>query len=271
MRALIHSWSFILDGAIWLGLAGLVAGADLDPPATSHQPRVFASSRFSIDEILTRPFDRDVPMGSTGDRIWASSPQGWAFRDDVHWLDLTPFKSFDLEIRDEHGRLEPAQATYYPSHIHYAQAARKEMTASASFTFALDSVLNPLYPPFKPEKRWTCWSSGNRQDWYEVEFELPHTLNGFDLFFFDDAPSGGCRPPESFEVQFLNGEDRTWGRVELDRALPGRPKPGENRLRFQPVSSRRFRFIFLHAGASSTPVFTASRRSARLRRPPPRP
>ena len=50
---------------------------------------VFAASRFSIDEILSRPFDRDVPMGCTGDRVWASSPQGWAFRDDVQWLYLT--------------------------------------------------------------------------------------------------------------------------------------------------------------------------------------
>ena len=53
-------------------------------------------------------------MGCTGDRVWASSPQGWAFRDDVHWLYLTNLNAFDLEIRDEHGLLAPAAATYYP-------------------------------------------------------------------------------------------------------------------------------------------------------------
>ena len=79
-----------------------------------------------IDEILTRPFDRDVPIGCTGGRVWATSPQGWAFRDDVHWLYLTNLNAFDIEIRDEHGLLEPATATYYPSHIHYeGRAARR--------------------------------------------------------------------------------------------------------------------------------------------------
>ncbi len=103
-------------------------------PRRARPGRVFAASVFSIDEILSRPFDRDVPMGCTGDRVWASSPQGWAFRDDVHWLYLTNLRAFDLEIRDEHGLLEPAKATYFPSHIHYEGTVRKEMTAAASFT-----------------------------------------------------------------------------------------------------------------------------------------
>ena len=75
-------------------------------------------------------------MGCVGDRVWASSPQGWAFRDDVHWLYLTNLSAFDLEVRDEHGLLVPDRATYYPSHIHYEGVTRKAMTASASFTFA---------------------------------------------------------------------------------------------------------------------------------------
>ena len=116
-------------------------------PARREKPlpgRVFAASRLSIDEILARPYDRDVPMGCTGDRVWASSPQGWAFRDDVHWLYLTNLRAFDLEVRDEHGLLVPDRRRIIPSHIHYEGVARKEMTASASFTFALDNVENPL-------------------------------------------------------------------------------------------------------------------------------
>jgi len=250
---LIHYSSFTLDPTwvvIWLGLAGPYRSADPDPPRKPQAPRVFGSSRFSIDEILARPFDRDVPMGCTGVRVWASSPQGWAFPDDVHWLDLSRLAAFDLEVRDERGLLAPAKATYYPSHIHHEGAVRKELSARASFTFALDDPLNPLSPPFESGKRWTCWSSGKRQDWYEVEFGLPRTLHGFDLFFFDDAPSGGCRPPESFEVQFLDGKDRGWTHVELDKVFPKRPKPGENRVRFDAVSSRRFRFVFQHAGSA---------------------
>ncbi len=159
-----------------MSLAAGLAGAEPGPTEKPLAGRVFAASRRSIDEVLARPYDRDVPMGCVGDRVWASSPQGWAFGDDVHWLYLTNLRAFDLEVRDEHGLLVPDRATYYPSHIHYEGVARKAMTASASFTFALDNVENPLVEPFEPRKRWTCWSSGRREDWYAIEFGTPRTL-----------------------------------------------------------------------------------------------
>jgi hypothetical protein len=173
----------------WLGIAGPESRAGSAPTDAQASHRTFAASKFAIDEILARPFDRDVPMGCTGARLWASSPRGWAFGDDVHWLDLAGFDGFELEVSDERGLLEPAEATYYPSHIHYGGARRKWITASASFTFALDNVNNPLEQPFEPRKRWTCWSSGTRHDWYAIDLGIPRTVSGFDLFFFDDAPT----------------------------------------------------------------------------------
>ena len=192
-----------------------IGAAEFGEDAAPLAPRsnVFAVSRFEIDEILKRPFTADVPMGCTGDRVWATHPGGWAFRDDVHWINFLPFVAFDLEVRDERGRLEPAGATYYPSHIHYDGATRLEMTAAASFTFAHDRVENPLTAPFSPEKRWTCWSSGARRDWYEVDFGVPRLIAGFDLFFFDDAPAGECRPPESFKVEYPRRARRAAGRA----------------------------------------------------------
>ncbi len=207
-----------------------------------------ASSRFSIDDILARPYNRDVPMGCTGDRVWASSPQGWAFGDDVHWLYLTNLKAFDLEIRDDHGPLQPRSATYSPSHIHYVGTVRQEMTASASFTYAIDRVENPLAQPFVPEKRWTCWSSGNRRDWFEVQLGAPRALTGLVLFFFDDSPTGGCRPPDSFQVEHFDGRTRGWLAIEPRKTFPERPRRGENRISFDPVVTRRFRVLLRHAG-----------------------
>ncbi len=162
----------------WLALVALIAAwtgcgtACAEDPPQPEPHRVFAESRFAIDEILTRPYGPDVPFGSVGDRLWASSPQGWAFRDDVHWLYLTNLNAFDVEIRDEHGLLQPSKATYFPSHVHM-EGAERALLASASFTFRLDSVEAPLSKPFRPEKRWTCWSSGHREDWYAVDFGAP--------------------------------------------------------------------------------------------------
>ncbi len=237
-------------------LAAPLAGSEPGLPAGPRPGRVFASSRRSIDEALTRPYDRDVPMGCVGDRVWASSPQGWAFRDDVHWLYLTNLRAFDLEVRDEHGRLVPDRATYYPSHIHYEGATRPAMTASASFTFATDSAENPLTEPFDSRKRWTCWSSGRREDWFAIEFGSPRTLTGFDIYFLDDAPHGECRPPAAFDLQY-GREDRIgpdgmrvtrYVPFGISHAAPARPGPGKNEVRFRPVRSSRFRFNFLHAG-----------------------
>ena len=122
-QASLSRLAFILAAFIaWLGPNRASQGQPAEP---ARPRRVFASSTFAIDEILSRPFDRDVPMGCTGDRIWASSPQGWAFPDDVQWLYLTALQAFDLEVRDENGLLKPDQATYFPSHIHFDGAARK--------------------------------------------------------------------------------------------------------------------------------------------------
>jgi len=240
-----------LAAAILVGLAGGAIARGDQPNLTAMPPcaRVFPTSVFSVDRILARPFDRDVPMGCTGDRVWASSPQGWAFRDDVHWLYLTNLNAFDLEIRDEYGVLAPAWGTYYPSHVQFQGAERKEMSAAASFTFALDNVENPLRAPYRPEKRWTCWSSGARRDWYEIDLGMPRTLSGFDVFFFADPPSGGCRAPESFELRSFQPELAGWRAITPTKSFPERPRPGENRVRFQPVRSRRFRLEFRNAGA----------------------
>jgi hypothetical protein len=233
---------------VWIGLATVAHCAEPAPVDARVPHRIFAGSRYAIDEILARPYDSDVPLGCTGGRIWASSPQGWAFRDDVHWIDATEFKAFDLEIRDQLGLLAPATATYFPSDIHYQGTVRREMTGRASFTFALDRVDNPLSRPFSPDKRWTSWSSGQRRDWYEVDLGMPRRLAGFDLHFFDDAPAGACRPPRSWVTQYFDGRAGTWSRIDPTRVFPERTRPGENRVRFEPVRSTRFRFVFEHAG-----------------------
>ena len=123
------------------------------------------------------------------------------------------------------------------------------MTASASFTFATDNVENPLSEPFEPGKRWTCWSSGRREDWYAIDFGVPRTLTGLTLYFFDDAPNGECRPPASFQVEIEAYRGIAGVRCPADRGLAPPAAPGgENEIRFEPVRTSRFRIVFRHAG-----------------------
>jgi hypothetical protein len=224
-----------------LVLAGL---AHTQAPAQSPQ-RVFLKDAPAIDEVLKRPYSTEVPFGSTGARVWASSPQGWAFGDDVHWLYLSNMRALDLIIRDAHGPLRPASATSFPSHVHL-EGAERAITATASYTSRHDSVDNPTRRPFEPTKRWTAWSSGRREDWFGLDFGAPRSLRGVKLWFYDDTDTGACRPPAEYRVD--SWSEGQWKPLQVIRRQPPRPFAGENLAEFEPVETERLRVVFSHAG-----------------------
>ena len=220
-----------------------VAGQGQTPGPTAPK-RVFPDSTFVVDDVLTRPYGPEVPFGSVGNRVWASSPQGWAFGDDVHWLYLSNLRALDVQIRDEHGPLSPAQAVYFPSHVHLEGAAR-QVSASASFTYRGDKVENPLTPPFDRGKRWTAWSSGHREDWFAVDFGAPRALEGLRLWFYDDTGKGGCRPPKSVAIE--RWEAGKWQPVPVTNQRPETLAADENQLSFAPITTDRVRVVMQHA------------------------
>ncbi len=229
-------------------LASLFSGrceGKVQEPSAAAPKRVFSDSAYVINDILTRPYGPEVPLGSAGDRLWASSPQGWGFGDDVQWLYLTNLKALDLVVRDEHGPLSPAQAVYYPSHVHMEGGARA-VSASASFTYRGDNVNNPLSKPFERTKRWTAWSSGRRDDWYVVNFGSARELEGLKLWFYDDTGQGGCRAPE--RVSLERWENGAWQEIAITSQRPERPMPDENVFAFAPVRTDRLRVVLKHAG-----------------------
>ncbi len=198
-----------------------------------------------IDDILARPYTPEVPFGSSGDRLWATSPQGWGFTEGVNFLYLTNTSVFGVTIRSGSTFYRVGSADYFPSHIHmHGKAGPPEMTATASFTFSGDSTANPLTEPFKPEKRWTCWSSGHRTDWYIVDLGAKRSVRGVDLWFFDDRPKGECAPPESVLIERRVGE--VWEAVATD---PAAPQKGRTDFQFRaPVEAEALRFTFRNLG-----------------------
>src|SRR5258708_209693 len=78
----------------------LPAAAQSNAAARPLPHRVFATSRFAIDKILARPYDSDVPFGASGDRVWATSPQGWGFHDGVQLIYTTNLNAFDLVVQE---------------------------------------------------------------------------------------------------------------------------------------------------------------------------
>lgn len=227
------------------GTLGISSTSRLSSQPLPH--RVFAHSRFSVDSLLARPYDSNVPFGSTGDRIWATSPQGWAFQDGVHLLYITNLDAFDLNISANGEPYIVQQAEYTPSHIHMVGRVGWTMKATASFTFTTDNPQNPLTPPYMPEKRWTCWSSGNRVDTYTVDFLRPRTIKSLDLYFYNDVPNGGgCAPPEKLEIAFYRqGNWVSWPHPFLNLTSD------KNTFTFHPPqSAEKIRLTFYNSGTN---------------------
>ena len=218
--------------------------------------RVFASSRVAIDRILARPYDSEVPFGSSGEVVWATSPQGWAFRDGVHLLyiqDKDTAGLFDLMVRSGDDTYVVDKAEYMPSHVHLTGVAGAPLTATASFTYSTDKVDNPLTKPFTPEKRWTCWNSKQRTDTYTVDFGKLRPLTGVDLYFFSDVEQGGgCARPAGVDIELWH--NNAWRKLVYALPRSGMPwdYPGVTHFNFYggPHTGERLRFTFHHRGTN---------------------
>lgn len=89
--------------------------------------------------------------------------------------------------------------------VHGAVGAK----ARASFTYNTDSVAAAIDGVHNTDARWTCWSSGNKSDWYMIEFDKPRRVERVDFDLFDDQ--AGVWLPQTIGTEFrVDGEWR-WG------------------------------------------------------------
>ena len=75
---------------------------------------------YRLDELLRRPYTPLTPFGSTGECLWATSPQGWGFREGVHWVHKTGERGlapFTLDILADGEPVEVGDAIYRPSYV----------------------------------------------------------------------------------------------------------------------------------------------------------
>jgi DUF1680 family protein len=79
------------------------------------------------------------------------------------------------------------------------------------------------------------WPREGTTEWIAYEFASPQEISSSSVFWFDDAPWGGCRVPKSWKLYYKD-EDENW--LPVRNTGDYRTVKGENnRIKFEPVTT----------------------------------
>ncbi|MEA3364395.1 MAG: glycoside hydrolase family 127 protein, partial [Candidatus Hydrogenedentes bacterium] len=86
--------------------------------------------------------------------------------------------------------------------------------------------------------RFTWWDHKGTTEWVQYAFEEPRTISSVEVYWFDDTGTGQCRVPESWHVEYRQGD--TWKPVENPSDY-GVTKDSFNRVSFKSVETDALR------------------------------
>ncbi len=118
----------------------------------------------------------------------------------------------------------------------------------ASFTFehdsadeAVDGIINF---ESEPSNRWTCHTSPNSEDWFEIDFGQKSSIDSVELGVFDDGR--GVKTPARYSVEYWDG--RTWQLTTTENhALDKSPIGGEMTvIQLTAVTTKKLRVTMIH-------------------------
>ena len=99
------------------------------------------------------------------------------------------------------------------------------MTVKASHCNSSDSkraAIDGILPKSSDDKtipRLTFWDHLGTKEWVEFVFTEVEEVKGVEVYWFDDEPSGRCRLPDSWRVQWRGDEKTPWQAVAVDGPL----------------------------------------------------
>jgi len=93
--------------------------------------------------------------------------------------------------------------------------------------------------------RWSSYGSGNKTDWYAVDFGKEHEVNEVDLFLYSDGKK--YKKPQNYSVSFW--KDGAWHPVSGVKQTPATPVGNtKNAVRFNSVTTSKIKVTFKNAG-----------------------
>ena len=117
-------------------------------------------------------------------------------------------------------------------------ASESKVTASNKRLPALSAINDRLVPADAndrsvPYTHW--WPEKNTTEWLAYEFANPETVSTSTVYWFDDAPWGGCRVPESWKLYYKNDKGEWVAVKNLNQY--GVVKGAANIVNFEPVKT----------------------------------
>jgi DUF1680 family protein len=105
-------------------------------------------------------------------------------------------------------------------------------------TKAIAAIKDRLVPKDSTDRSvpyYHWWPKEGTTEWISYEFTFPKTVSRSSVFWFDDAPRGGCRVPESWKIYYKDAQG-LWIPVE-NTSTYGVEKGSTNEVVFKPVTT----------------------------------
>ncbi|MGD8453492.1 MAG: glycoside hydrolase family 127 protein [Phycisphaerae bacterium] len=126
-----------------------------------------------------------------------------------------------------------------------ARPERKEpLPASASHCYEGDSLgalsdgLEPKSSKDQTIPRFTWWDRRGSVEWVQYDFAEPRSVSEAEVYWFDDGPEGGCRPPASWRLLYRVRDK--WQPVSGSMVY-GVRRNRFNKIEFKPVTTTAVR------------------------------
>ena len=87
--------------------------------------------------------------------------------------------------------------------------------------------------------RFSWWDHKGRAEWAQYKFDQVRKVSSVDIYWYSDDPTGGCRVPESWSLQFRDGNGE-WKPVTTQEAFATKADT-YNTVHFDPVESTALR------------------------------
>lgn len=134
-------------------------------------------------------------------------------------------------------------------------ASKAKITAShmVKSISAIHDGLTPKDENDRTAPYYHWWPQEGTTEWIAYEFEQPQEVSASTIYWYDDAPWGGCRIPQSWKIYYRDASGN-WQPVENSTRY-GVAKGDPNTVRFKPVKTSAVKLEVVQPEKNSAGLF----------------